>query len=203
MRSLIANLPLFFLVFIVFTIVRAIRKAQELSRQNQSNSSESDEQRRVREIQERIRRIAAERRGGSVVTPPAVARAPEPPPRRLITPPAPIAPLDPFGGGPARRLLQELERRMAPPPEPAPAMARQAELERQQRLVEALRAAQDKREVVVRRAETAAAISDLDLAEARVRIAARQRLLADLQDPPSIRRAFVLREVLGAPVGLR
>ena len=28
-------------------------------------------------------------------------------------------------------------------------------------------------------------------------------LLADLRDPASLRRAFVLREVLGTPVGLR
>jgi hypothetical protein len=32
---------------------------------------------------------------------------------------------------------------------------------------------------------------------------ARAGLLADLRDPTELRRAFVLREVLGPPVGLR
>jgi hypothetical protein len=33
--------------------------------------------------------------------------------------------------------------------------------------------------------------------------AARGRVVGDLQDPASLRRAIVLREVLGTPVGLR
>jgi hypothetical protein len=38
---------------------------------------------------------------------------------------------------------------------------------------------------------------------AGVRTAARDRTLGDLRDPQALRRAFVLREVLGPPVGLR
>jgi hypothetical protein len=36
-----------------------------------------------------------------------------------------------------------------------------------------------------------------------VQAAARDRILGDLRDPEALRRAFVLREVLGPPVALR
>src|SRR4051812_1475971 len=100
MRSLLQNIPLFVILIVVFQIVRAIKKAQQANKDYQASGAETDEQRRVREIQERIRRIAAERRGGAV--PPARSETVEPPvvapPRRAIFIPDPIAPLDPFGG---------------------------------------------------------------------------------------------------------
>ena len=49
----------------------------------------------------------------------------------------------------------------------------------------------------------ALARAQAEQSEAGLRTAARARLLADLADPQSVRRAFVLREVLGPPVGLR
>jgi hypothetical protein len=57
---------------------------------------------------------------------------------------------------------------------------------------------------VQRRAEHRAADRAAEAeSEPALRVAARDHVLADLADPQSLRRAFVLREVLGPPVGLR
>ena len=39
--------------------------------------------------------------------------------------------------------------------------------------------------------------------EPALRAVAQHELMGDLSDPRSLRRAFVLREVLGPPIGLR
>jgi hypothetical protein len=175
-----------------------------------------EEERRVQEIQETIRRRIAERRGESpsTVPPPQLRREAEPVPAPVPSPETTQMP-DPFGG-PLRRVLQELERHANPQPAPQPpplappvmtpmvAESRSAELERQEQLAEEIKSLEEARMLAKRRAARVAAG---ELAEANSergqRNAARGRALDDLRDPESLRRAIVLREVLGTPVGLR
>ena len=121
---------------------------------------------------------------------------------------------EPFGG-PLRRVFEELERHANPPltPPPAPVSARPvpemvetrgAEVERQQQLTEQIRVLEETQTLVKRRAaRVAEGVSAEAKSEWGQRNAARGRALDDLRDPESLRRAIVLREVLGAPVGLR
>jgi hypothetical protein len=79
-----------------------------------------------------------------------------------------------------------------------------AEVERQQRIADELKQAEESRLLAQRRAEALAADKRAEAeSEAALRSVARDRVMGDLSDPQSLRRAFVLREVLGAPVGLR
>lgn len=197
MEWIFDNLPIAFILFVVYSIVNAVKRAREKQTEHEASQDETEEQRRVREIQERIRRIAAERKGGRVP-------ADQPVPRRVESAPPP---LDPFGG-PLKRMLDEIERRaqpaVPPPPPPLPVRIDRGEIERQEQLAEQLRAAEEAKALAQRRAAhlaDAARAQSNPLAEQRR--AVRGRLLDDLHDQESLRRAFVLREVLGPPVGLR
>ncbi|ACB74949.1 hypothetical protein [Opitutus terrae] len=169
------------------------------------SEAEREQAERTRRIQEEIRRKIAERRGaaGDVIT--AEPRPDLMPP--ALEPAAGIPPVDTFGG-PAGRLRRELEkaaeRRSSETDE---ARARAAEIERQTRLAEQLRTLQAKRAAEERWAEEIAATA---------KAAANRRLLARaaqattvtgwqarLRNREELRRAIVLREVLGPPVGMR
>src|SRR5256885_5133026 len=109
---------------------------------------------------------------------------------------------EPFGG-PLGRMLEELQRRTQPPasvPPPPPPLThtrQMAEVERQQRLVDELKAAQETRAVAERRTTQLTASKRAEAeSEESLRSAARSRLIEELNDPQSLRRAFVLREVL-------
>ena len=185
------HIPQLIFAFVVVQVVRAALRAAQLSQEHKAGTSETDDQKRVREIQERIRKIVAERRGGAATT----ETQPERPP--LMRPS--VAPLDPFGG-PSRRLVIETMRRPAPQPvEPLPNEG--AILERQQQLADQMRALEQAREQTARRAAQAA---EGNVITARAAVAAEHRAgwLKDLRDPQSLRRAFVLRDVLGEPVGM-
>jgi hypothetical protein len=191
MRWILSNLPLLAFLFIVFSMVRAVRRAQRLSEEHQADGGETDEQRRVREIQERIRRIAAERRGQSM---PA-----QPPPL------TPRAEARPSMRETMRRVLTELER---PIDRRIPILTEQdakvAEVQRQEQLAEQLRALDEARRTAERRASGIAEAKQVEAqSDTAVRTEMRGALVADLKDPQSLRRAFLLREVLGTPVGLR
>ncbi|HVS54370.1 MAG TPA: hypothetical protein VHD62_18585 [Opitutaceae bacterium] len=177
----------------VISVLRALQQAGEARKKHQASGDETEEQRRVREIQERIRRIAAER-SGRTVAPPLVRRVEPVPPREVALPPAEVFEAPLHGG-------LEIEREEAPALEPP---TRNAELERQVRLAAELRAVTERRLMGERRsAEVSAAQLQQAASEDGLRSVARARLLEDLRDPQSVRRAIVLREVLGAPVGLR
>jgi hypothetical protein len=78
---------------------------------------------------------------------------------------------------------------------------RQAEiLEEQATLMERLREAEFLKVAGKKRAEFEAATADHGV---EVQIATRSIVLGDLHSPEALRRAFVLREVLGPPVALR
>lgn len=143
---------------------------------------------RTRRIREDIRRKIAQRQsGGAPEAEPEVESAPEP---AAFEEPPPV--------------VREVEAER-----PAPAMVatsrmdaqRQAEvLEQQAALMDKLRQLEETKAAALRRAAfEASTVSAL----ATERKKARGALLDDLRDPTALRRAFVLREVLGPPVGLR
>lgn len=196
------------IVVIVFLsqMVRAVLQARKVAEKRDRSGGDVDAERRVREVQEQIRRQIAARRGQlmpdapPVLSPESPARAPVP---RAETTQMP----EPFGG-PLGRMLEELQRRAQPPPQPPPPVVAHrghaAELERQERMAAELKAIQDAEALARRRAAHVAAEKEAEAqAEPALRSAAHDRLLGDLRDPQSLRRAIVIREVLGTPVGLR
>lgn len=208
MEWILDKLPviIFVLVFLGqavrgFLKMRGAREAEPPVRNN-----EFEEHRRAQEIQAEIRRKIAERRAGR-----APSTAEEPPARQEEPAPPVMTPRDPTAipsmPEPLRRMLEQLERRTQPAPMavPPPVVERRAaELERQERLAEELRVLEETRTSIARRAaNVAAAKAELSRSEGPMRTLARGRLMEDLSDPESLRRAFVLREVLGPPVGLR
>jgi hypothetical protein len=195
-------------IFVAISFVRAIMRAARLSAEHKATTDETEEQKRVREIQERIRRKVAERRGGAALDAPQPSALPVP---RSMAQPLPrtstVPPLDPFGG-PMRRLLVELDRKVetqSPPPPPAveePTAA--ALMVRQEQLAKELRSLEETRVLVERRAAGIATIQkDFAESEAGGKKVVRDELLADLRGASNLRRAFLLREVLGAPIALR
>jgi len=207
------GLVIFVVVFLV-QILRGLLQARRAAPPPSTSKPDAlEEERRVQDIQAEIRRRIAERRGGA-----APAAAPEAPVAREAAPAAPPAPeapsADPFE--PMRRMMRdfeeqarEMERKIsgeqpapaAPPPPLAPAAARvrSEELERQRGLAEQLAALEAERAEVRRRAEEAAAPAPARGMAVRGSV----RLVEELRDPGALRRAVLLREVLGTPVGLR
>lgn len=199
---IIAKLPaIIFVVVVISQVVRGFSKLRG-SREEEppAKADELEAERRAREIQEDIRRKIAERRGGRAAPPPPEA-APEPPVVVARDPTAIPVP------EPLRRMLEQLERRTQPVPVPAPPPVlerRHAELERQEQLAEELRTLEEARTLAGRRAtKLAASEAQQRGSQAGQLSAARGRVMDALHDPEALRRAFVLREVLGTPVGLR
>jgi len=200
--------PMVVVVILVFIgqIFRGLMNVRKAGAEREAPRHDPEEERRVREVQEQIRRQIAERRGNMAPEGERpVLREPAPPVLpRMETTQMP----EPFGG-PLGRMLEELQKRAQPVPVPMPppviVEARSnAELERQQQLADELRSLEESRVLTQRRATNVALQKEATAqAEPALRSAARGRLLGDLADPQSLRRAFVLREVLGPPVGLR
>lgn len=138
---------------------------------------------RTRKIREEIQRKIAERARGYANEQPTMPRddAAEPPlVREVVVPQAP--PL-------VRRGMSATE------------MQRQAEiLEEQATLAERLREAELMKAAAQKRARYEAATADHS---SEARTLSRSTVLDDLREPAALRRAFILREVLGPPVALR
>ena len=205
MRWIFENLGFFVFVFVAISMIRAIRKAMQLTKEGGPAPDETEDQKNLRRIQEGIRRKIAERRSGATPgQPPSFGEnRPELEPRPAVPPPLPT--LDPFGG-PAARRPGDVERRVLPRelPPVTPALSEGALLARQEQLAEQMRVLEESRLLARRRAAEIAATQQAEsVSEAGVRATARERVLADLREPPSLRRALVLREVLGAPMALR
>jgi hypothetical protein len=200
MDWILRNLPLFIFIFVVISIVRAAMRAKEMQEKEGAREHDLERQRRIQEVQEEIRRKIAERRG-EVAAPPPLVTAPQRPVESA--PPPALPPTDPFGGGgPMRRIIEEVERRFQPPT-PAPVAPRRYDLERKINRAEDLKNAEDDRLTLERRTLHQAAVRAETARQVASVSAVRNRLLADLRHPESLRRAFVLREVLGPPAGLR
>ena len=163
--------------------------------------AESENLERTRRIQEEIRRKIAERRGTAAPPPlpPAHAERPLAPP---LVAPRPVAG---SMGGLRERLEAKLAEMQARETARAAAQARQQHGEAEARLLEAEKLAAQQRAtaglLLARKdAQAAAAVQAAAVAPG----ARPSRAWVDeLRDPQSVRRAMVLREVLGAPVGLR
>jgi hypothetical protein len=179
------------------------------NRPTQASFEETDDAERTRRIQEEIRRKIAERRGES--GPPAAP--PEPP----VTIPAPVrreATPPPVFHDPVQEMMKEMQNRFSPGPDaPAPAeppiesaqaageretLTRQRELEEKLQALEAQQRTAQQRAAEIKATDAAAATGR----ESASRAAA-DRWLTELRDPQTARRAIVLREILGTPVGLR
>jgi hypothetical protein len=198
-----------FLVIFLTQILRAVLRARKTASEHQGQRDDSAETRRMQEVQERIRRQIAERRGQHA--PAEIPPPPPPPPAAELPVPRPQTTQlpDPFGGA-LGRMLEELQRRAQPqslpPPPPPPMVAHRnvAEVERQQQLAEQMKSLEDARALAQRRAAHLVADKYAEAqTEGALRTDAREKLLQDLSDPQSLRRAFVLREILGTPVGMR
>jgi len=168
-----------------------------------SDQPDPEEAERSRRIQEEIRRKIAGRRGGAELPP----RLPAETLTRSDPRPSAAGPVEaprPTFSSP----LEEMLRRFADPREEEAARARAAEaekatLERQRHLQEQVRALEnsrqrdDERAAVFRQATTVTP----DLRKAPP--STRGELLRNLRGLQTLRRAMVLREVLGPPTGLR
>ena len=195
---ILTHIPQLVFAFVAVQVVRAILRAAQLSKEHTDTTSETDEQRRVREVQERIRRKIMERRGGA--NPSAHPSAGTEPHAPLLRP-ASVPPLEPFGG-PSRRLVVETMRRaVTQPVEPPPIDT--AAIERQQKLAEQIRALDEARVVTERRAAQVIAQRENVTASSSAASAPHAGWLGDLHDPQALRRAIMLREVLGPPLALR
>jgi len=144
-------------------------------------TQENDDVERTRRIQEEIRKKILERAGGmqrAQPTPPSLKQTP--PPKPVVQPKA-----DVYSESAAEALV----------------MADQAMLERQQQLAAKLRDLQQQRREHDHPAEAFAAKTALAMSASGTSVLGSP--LADLRNPALVRRAIILREVLGTPVGLR
>jgi hypothetical protein len=158
-------------------------------------NADPEEAERTRRIQEEIRRKIAERAGGGPISVPLPA--PEPPPlfRTETSAPRPVAaPL------PQREFTRQAEAAPLRPPPTFQASAA-AILERQQQIEEQMRELEAARKAAQRRAASVAANTAVFAPAAAS--GRNSGLLADLHGARNLRRAIVLREILGPPVGLR
>jgi hypothetical protein len=191
------KLVIFAIVIVVYAI-KAMRGKADASGTHPTTSHTPEaggdpaEAERTRQIQEEIRRrILARQRGEEPSTPPPLVVVREAPPVHAPR---------------KDEWTDEPETPASPPPLPATAYAQPSEatavLEQQRALEEKLR--------LVRLTRDAARAGIPALAQPNARFgstdratAAQRALRHDLAHPTSLRRAILLREVLGEPVGLR
>jgi hypothetical protein len=165
----------------VVAILQKLKQARPQETAGEAPARDRQEAERTRRIQEEIRRRIMERRGLMPAPPPApdsveeAPEFPEPPP-----------------------MFEEVRPVMVEPPlqtmDAAAAPGDSRELERQQQMLARLRE--------LEMARLAPGRSAPATAEAPVATAA-NRLPADLRTSAGLRRAVVLREILGPPVGMR
>jgi hypothetical protein len=172
---------LFGVAIVIVAILQKLKQARPQETAGETPARDGQEAERTRRIQEEIRRRIMERRGLMPAPPPApdsVEEAPEFP----ESPP----------------MFEEVRPVMVEPPfqgmDAAAAPGYSRELERQQQMLARLRELETARPAHARIVSAAG--------EAPVSAAA-NRLPADLRTPAGLRRAVVLREILGPPVGMR
>ena len=153
---------------------------------------------RTRTIREEIQRKIAERRGQHT-QPPVLSAPVQSKPSRIersleATPPPVIVP---------ETLREALQPKPAPVTQPERRMMTvnvAGEAERQAALMQKLREAELMKAAAQRRAAFVESTADKEPAALQQ---ARAGLSEDLRDPQALRRAFVLREIIGPPVGMR
>jgi hypothetical protein len=198
MKWLLEN-PWVFIVIagLVAQVLKALQKGQggaaEAAPKKEYEFDDPELAERTRKIREEIRRKIEQRRGG--------ANQPEPVPPVVIESSSEATP------PPVVIRLPEVVREVLTPsrtPEPAEDRGAQiraaAELERQVSLEERLQEAMLLKQSADRRVAFEATTAD---PEPAALVKTRGTVLDDLRDPAALRRAFILREVLGPPVALR
>jgi len=169
-------------VFIAIVIVGMLKgkrpAAKAPSMRDPARTEDAGEVERTRRVQEEIRRKIAARRAGT----PAAASVPP------VQPPAPLPPL----------VEEDREAREDLEAGAAQVMREDQELARQRALADQV----TQLKTAVRAVERQAGMVD-SLSLAPVVNPLRVAILADLRTPSSTRRALLLREILGEPVGLR
>lgn len=178
---------LFVIAVAVVAILQKFKRARPGTADAGPAAEDAEQAERTRRIQEEIRRRIMERRGLAPGPAPGSAAGEEP----LPFPAAPpmIEEVRPF--------------LVSPPPEQvmaAPTVTDQAlELERQQQMLGQLRELEAARPGPTQDAPASTAGAVSSAAET----GRANRLLAELRQPAGLRRAVLLREILGPPVGLR
>jgi hypothetical protein len=181
MEWILNNLQILFLVAIAVTaILQRLKKAHEGEEAPRTAPATPGDDERTRRIQEEIRRRIMERRG-------LAPAAPQSGDDREGPRPFPAAP----------PMIEEVRPvRVEAPPVVAAADAKiAAELKRQQEIVERIR------QLETAKRSRVAAVSPGSVSTAVAEPA--DRSLPDLQSRSGLRRAIMLREILGPPVGLR
>lgn len=154
---------------------------------------------RTRKIREDIRRKIEQRR--SQTAPVAVPEPEAPPLARTDRSPEATPPPVVIG---LPEVIREVFTPPTPEPPPLPARDEQMrmaeEAERQAALAQQLEEAALMRGAAEKRVAFEAATADQ---EAALRTQTRQSVTQELRDPAALRRAFILREIIGPPVALR
>lgn len=152
---------------------------------------------RTRKIREEIQRKIAERRGQHTQPPdlPPVHTRPAQVERSREATPPPITLPEIF-----RDVMQPKPEPVIQPPRRMMTVNMAEEAERQAALMEKLKEAELMKTAAQRRVAFEASTADKEPAALQK---ARAGVLGDLRDPQALRRAFVMREVLGPPVALR
>ncbi len=162
-----------------------------------SQRMDMDEAERTRRVQDEIRRKIAERQAGRtpVEPPPLVA------PRPVAPPPLP----DLMRKRAEERAAVEQARRKAAAAQAAQAERDEEAAEQQRAMQEQLRALEARRAEAKRQAAEVAAVTSMAEAfrNGPERGGKAVEVLADLRAPGGARRAWILREVLGTPAGLK
>jgi hypothetical protein len=196
--------------FIIFIIVAILSQLAAKAKQAEAKRTPAsplarpddlEQAARTRRIQEEIRRKIAERRGG-LIPPPADLSTPveeERPPAPPAVPRPFVPPLDPFGG-PITRTARPVFERRAPEPPPLPARP-SAALARQEEISTQMATLQEKQATA--QTTAAARAAETSWTAATRTAAGPSAWRNDLRSPADLRRAIVLRELLGPPVALR
>jgi hypothetical protein len=183
---------LFIVVFVAIGVANMLAKAKRAGApqrppQSARSSLDPDTTERTRRVQEEIRRKIAERAGRLPVAPPTMT-------------PSPAA------GPPAQNIFQELARQMAETKRRAEMQERAqaaAEAQAQQRIQDEQKSRELAEVRQLAEAQRTLQMEQLAAADGATDVSARDKLLADLREPDSLRRAWLLREILGEPVGLQ
>lgn len=171
----------------IAALFQKLKQARSQEAAGRSPATDPEDAERTRRIQEEIRRRIRERRGLAPAAPPAPVTAENEP--EFPAPPPMIEEVRPIV--------------VKPPPLPvadaAATSGHAAEYERQQQMLQQLRALKATRQASAAAAPAAAPPAPVGAAVA----APVSQLPTDLRNPAGLRRAIVLREILGPPLGMR
>ena len=172
----------------------AEREARERRIAEQIYGQDAEAVERTRKVQEEIRRRRAQREGGLAPAP----QAPSMPSERPV--PSPVHAPRPVSRPVARPFQVQPPARVEPPP-----LAQTAAMDarRQEEIADQLRALEAAKLSAQRRAKELTITTAENVATAAKAGVVSADLVSELRDARNLRRAVVLREVLGAPVALR